>query len=195
MELNLTIFFASTFLVLAGNAVLLWCLRRMLARASERARARQTEHARLIDALRVGVRVAEESTSRMAIVSGQIRSAAGELDSGLGRADNWARYGLAKLDFSADRASKRLEGKARDLGNEVRKPLYRTAAAIHGVKAVLNILSRWKPGAKGRLGRAARVVGPLDTAATVFQAVTALGSLLSGGNTDDDIDDRRTRSD
>lgn len=182
MELRLTIFFALTFIVLSFNAVVLWWMRRALHRTCERARKNRAARAQLEHAVRLSVRTAVEVTNRLALVSGEIRAGVHQLDSGLGRLDNWARYGLAKVDFNADRVSARMGARARDATSELQSPLFKTATVIHGVRTILDLAVRWKTSKTGRLVGATRVLGPIDTAVTVVQALTALGGRFSGRN-------------
>jgi len=183
MELRLTIFFALTFVVLAWNAGVLWLLFRMLRRAVGRLDQDQLWYRHLGGTLRMSVRAAEESTTRLAALSGEVRATVDQLGETLGRADNWARYGLAKLDSDADRASERLEKRTRQVGGRVGKQLYRTAVVIHGLKTALGFIARWKAGRHPI--RTLPVPTPVDTALILLQAVTAVGELFSGPEPDE----------
>jgi hypothetical protein len=178
MQFQLTIFFALVFLVLAGNTVLLWAICRSIRSASgaiERNRAHQ-DHVKMT--LRMSIRTAEQVTDRLVLASRRLRTAVDEVDDALGRADNLARYGLARLDFNADRASNALERTTRRFGRGAGETAYRTAAAVQASYALLGLFSRL---GGARLGRKLPVMTPVATAMTIIQAVNALGELLGAG--------------
>lgn len=178
MELQLAIFLALLVLVLAWNAVLLWILRRMLARVVGQLDQNRVWYAHLGDTLRMSIRVAEATTTHMASLSGQLGEVVAELSDAVGRADNWARYGLAKLDFNGERASQKLTGKTRRFGRDLGEQLYRTAVVVHGLKNVLGLIVRLKVGGPHPVRRLITPT-PVDTVLTVIEAVTALGQLFA----------------
>lgn len=179
MEVRLTILLALTFTVLMLDAAVLWWLLRLLQQAGKHAQRNRADYARIHERLRTSLRIAEQATSRLRVVSGELRTAVVEFDDGSRRADNWARYGLAKLDFNAERLTDNLSARTRSLAHRIRNPLYRTAAAVHGLRATLDLIARWRDGGTGRLQRTAQLIDRVDTAANIVEAVTALGDLFS----------------
>lgn len=179
MQLQLTILFASVFLVLAWNAVLLWFIRQALRRANDRLDEDQVWYTHLGQTLRSSIHVAESTTARLSLASSRLRVAVEDVSEILDRADNWARYGLAKLDFNSDKASETLRGKTRRLGSRLGDAVYKTAAAIQGVRAVLSFIARWKVAGVGQAARGAFAPGPVGTTLILLQALKALGDLLA----------------
>lgn len=178
MQLQLTILFASAFLVLAWNAVLLWFIRQALRRANDRLDEDRVWYTHLGETLRSSIHVAEGSTARLALVSSRLRTAVEDMSEILDRVDNWARYGLAKLDFNSERASGTLRKKTRSVAGQLGDALYKTAAAIQGLRAVLSFIARWKVGGVGQAARGAFVPGPFGTTLILLQALNALGDLV-----------------
>lgn len=179
METRLTIFLALVFLVMAWNAVLLWVLRRMLHRANAHLDRNRLRYTHLGDTLRMSIRVAERTTEDLAGMTAELRSTVHEWEETLDRADNWARYGLAKMDFNADRASQKLHRGTRTLAGRVGEQLFRTATVIHGIKAALEFIARLKGDRTRHPVRTLLRPAPLDAALAAFQAMTALGKLFS----------------
>jgi hypothetical protein len=178
MELRLTVFFALAAVALTGNAAILWAIWHAFRQAARRAEANRTQYARLTSALVDSLKTLEQGTTQLAVRSGEVRDAVVGIDNNLGRADNWARYGLAKLDFNADRVAQKLGSKTRHVAGGLREPLYKTAAAVHAVKAILELVAWERPGSR-RVKKVSRMLEPLDTAATIVQAITALGALFA----------------
>ena len=192
MELRLAIQLGLIFFVLAWNTVLLWALYRVLRGTERRLDRWQGEDAEVMRALGTSVRSAERASSRVAVLSGEVRSGVAEMSEVLDRADNWARYGLAKLDFNADRAAEKLGRRTRRFSGRLGGPICRTAAAVQGIRALLDLVARSQDG-RSRRRRRLRVPEPLDTAATLLQAVTAFGALFSPRNRGDGGKDDSTR--
>jgi hypothetical protein len=178
MELQLTIFFALTFLVLAGNAAVLWYIRRHFAAACRHLDANREHYRRLGETIRGSVRAAEHTSTRLAEASRELRVSVGQLRETMDRTDNWARYGLAKLDFNAERAAGRLRDQTRRLGTRLGEGVYRKAAAVQGVRAAIGLVARWRLGRQPAGRHAAPPVDPVDTALVLVQAITALGELF-----------------
>ena len=186
-QFQLTIFFALLFVVLAWNAGLLWVLSNWMRRVDQRVRASRERREHFIRTVGNAVRATEDATTQLVAVSARIRDAASRTDETLGRADDWARYGLAKLDFNTDRVAESLRKQTDRLGRDIREPLFKTSAAIQGVHALLTLAERWG-GTEGGRRRAAHVLDPLDTTLTFIEAVTAVGELFAAPRARDDVD-------
>lgn len=178
MQLQLTILFASVFLVLTWNAILLWSIRQALRRANDRLDENRVWYTHLGETLRSSIHVAEGTTARLALVSSRLRIAVQDVSEIFDRVDNWARYGLAKLDFNSGRASETVRGKTRRFASQLGDALYKTAAAIQGLRAVLSFIAHWKVGGVGQAARGAVVPGPVGTTLILLRGLTALSDLL-----------------
>jgi len=186
MERQLIIFQAFALIVLVGDAVCLWFLFRMIRQAARHFEQNRTWYEHLNRTLAMSVRAAETTSSRAAVVSGELRESLDALGDTLARTDNWARYGLAKLDFNAERASTTLGRKTRRAGSHLGEGLYKTAAAVQGVRATLRLVRRWQKGRRGQIIRHSLVPAPVDTVLTLLSAVTALGRLFSSRHGEDE---------
>lgn len=178
METELTIFFALTFVVLAGNAAVLWHIRKGFQAAAKHLDENRVYYRNVGETVRESVRAAEATSTRLAETTGLLRATVDQLGETLDRADNWARYGLAKLDFNAERASGHIRNETRILGSRLGESLYKTAAAIHGIRAAIGLIGRWQLARRAPLRKAAAVVAPLDTAIVIMQALRAFGELF-----------------
>jgi len=187
MEFQLTIFFALLFVVLTWNAGLLWVLSNWMRRVDQRVSASRERREHLRHTVGNAVRATEDATTQLVAVSARIRDAVSQTDETLGRADNWARYGLAKLDFNTDRVAESLRERTDRLGRDIREPLFKTSAALQGVHAILKLAERWG-GTEGGRRRAAHALDPLDTTLTFIEALMAVGELLGSPRARDDVD-------
>lgn len=178
METHLTIFFALTFVVLAGNAAVLWHIRKGFVAAARHLDENRAYYRNVGETVRESVRAAEATSTRLVETTGGLRASVEHLGETLDRADNWARYGLAKLDFNADRACNQIREETRRLGSHLGESLYKAAAAIQGIRATVGLVGRLHLARRTPVRQAVSVIAPLDTAIVIMQALRALGELF-----------------
>lgn len=149
MELQLTIFLGLIVLVLMGNAALLWFIRKLLKRAADQAGREDARARAFLGRVKVGLDHLEATSEHAAQWAALSRERARELEDDFARAEDWVRYGLAKVDFKVEKVSKRLSGKTRRVEDAVRGPLSQTAMLLQGAKVVLEILNRYQGNGAG----------------------------------------------
>ena len=137
----ITLFIVLVFVVLAWNAALLWFIRRGLQQAADRAARQEEQLKSFFGDLKVGIRHLESVSGAATEWSGRARERVQDLEGDFDRADNWVRYGLAKLEFNVDKVSERLTDKTQGIKSAISEPLFRTATVVQGVKALLELLT------------------------------------------------------
>jgi len=137
----ITVFIALVFLVLTWNAALLWFIRRGLQQAADRAARQEEQLQSFFGDLKAGISHLESVSATATQWSGQARERVQDLEGDFDRADNWVRYGLAKLDFNVDKVSERLDDRTREIKSAISGPLFQTATVVQGVKALLELLT------------------------------------------------------
>ena len=107
----------------------------------------QEQHLRsFFEDLKAGLSHLESASGTATEWSGRARERVHGLEGNFERADNWVRYGLAKLDFNVDKVSERLENKTQGIKSAIWEPLFQTATVVQGVKALLELVMIRKRG-------------------------------------------------
>ena len=141
MEVQLTIFAILIFLVLAWNAALLWGIYRAASRSAAKAALCCEEYAALHQDLKSILHEAESASERVVDWSARARDRAIGIDSEIERAQNWLRFGLAKVEFKVDRVSNEVGSGTDRVKAAISEPLFRFGAILHGVRSVLQFIS------------------------------------------------------
>jgi hypothetical protein len=140
MEVRLTIFLALVSVVLIWNTVLLWALFKGLSRSAEKATRLEGPSEKLLRVLRSTVLHAESVSAKATDYSSKAREKAVDLGGDFDRAQNWFRFGLAKMDFEMNRVSEGVRDATVRAKEAAEEPLSRAGAVVHGVKAVLELI-------------------------------------------------------
>jgi len=140
MELRLTIFVALVSLVLLWNTALLWALLKGLSRSAEKATRFKGSSGKVLETLKTTVLHAESVSSKATGYSGKALEKVTDLGGDVDRAENWLRYGLAKMDFETNRISDGVRDATDRAKEAAAEPLIQAGAIVHGVKAVLELV-------------------------------------------------------
>ena len=140
MELRLTIFVALVSLVLLWNTALLWALLKGLSRSAEKATRLSGSSEKVFETLRTTVLQAESASAKATGYSRKAREKVADLGGDFDRAEDWFRYGLAKMDFEMNRMSEGVRDASDRAKEAAAEPLSRAGAIVHGVKAVLELV-------------------------------------------------------
>ena len=91
--------------------------------------------------LRSTISRVEAASGRATEVSARARQRVGDFGGDLDRAQNWFRFGLAKVDFEMDRISGGVQEGTDKVKSAVSEPLFRTGAIVQGIRAVLELVT------------------------------------------------------
>ena len=141
MEIRLTIFIALVAIVFVLNAALFWALYRSLSRSVTRAERMDGPITSVIGTLRSTISRVEAASGRATEVSAIARQRVGDFGGDLDRAQNWFRFGLAKVDFEMDRISEGVQKGTDKVKSAVSEPLLRAGEIVQGIRAVLGLVT------------------------------------------------------
>jgi len=144
MEVRLVILLALVFISLVLNTAFMVYIWSSLKRASDQMNRRGAGIERSLTVMRDGAEALERASAQAREWSAAARERTHEVDADLERAEDWCRYGLAKVDFKVDRASEKLHEVTDQVCEKVRDPLYQTSTFIQGLKFLLELIDRGK---------------------------------------------------
>ena len=136
----LALFMGLMLFVVAWNAALLWMIRQRLKRAADAADLWGPKARAAAADLNDRLERLEAASAKAAELSARARARFVAAREHLDRADNRLRYGLATIDYEADRLSERVEGETRRIQGRLAEPLAHTAAGVRSFRGVLAFL-------------------------------------------------------
>ena len=136
----LTLFMGLMLVFVACNAVFLWMMRRRLKRTADAADHWGPKTRAAAADLKDHLERLEAASAKAAELSAGARARVVTAQEHLDRADNRLRYGLATIDYEADRLSERVDGEARRIQGRLAEPLAHTAAGVRSFRGVLAFL-------------------------------------------------------